>query len=282
MVVLAFTDDRCAGCKDVRALGQIGNTIGQSTGFAVATGLSRPAAKKMVRTRHGRYIQFLPTAADPHGALARKYGVTSLPTIVVIDRAGRLAARFEQPPTPQALQDVLDKLQPEPIPADVDAQTRPHLSVFDTPVGAVRSLPAHLRPTTAPCPFVRDSVRQIGKAGDTRVLIARTLDGGLLLATATPNGGGGTGCGTTASIPSLRARELARIAHRGIVTALGTSGPGHSPLYALIVVDGYTTAEVNGTAFPVRRNGVVITGVGTATYVTLSGPAGSRRVKIFG
>jgi hypothetical protein len=63
-----------------------------------------------------------------------------------------------------------------------------------------------------------------------------------------------------AQAPSLRARELTRIARRGIVTALGSEAGGRDPVYALVVLDGYDAAVANGSVFPIRRNGVVIRG----------------------
>jgi hypothetical protein len=66
------------------------------------------------------------------------------------------------------------------------------------------------------------------------------------------------------------------------VTALGSEAGGRDPVYALVVRDGYDAAVANGSVFPIGRNGVVITEVGRVTYVTLRGPAGSRRVRIFG
>ena len=280
--MLGFTDDRCAGCLEARTLtAAVAQSVGQATGFAVASGLSRSGARGMVRTRTGRAVQYLPTAVDPHGALARAFGVPSLPTLLVIDRAGRVGARLEQPPTAEDLQALLDQLTAEPIPADVDPPTRPRLSVFDdAPARPVGGLPRSLRPTTAPCPYAPGSMRRIGADGGPRFLIARTLDGGLLVATIDAQGVG-VGCGV-AQAPSLRARELRRIARRGIVTALGSEARGRDPVYALVVLDGYDEAVANGSVFPIRRNGVDITEVGRVTYVTLRGPAGSRRVRIFG
>jgi hypothetical protein len=281
VVVLAFTDDRCTGCREARTLmAAVAQSVGQATGFAVASGLGRSDARGMVRTRTGRAVQFLPTAIDPHGVLARVFGVRALPTLLVIDRAGRVAARLEQPPAAEDLQATLDDLTAEPIPADVDPPTRPRLSVFDAPARPVGGLPRTLRPTTAPCPYAPGSMRRIGGDGGARFLVARTLDGGLLVATIDAQGVG-VGCGV-AQAPSLRARELRRIARRGIVTALGSQARDRDPVYALVVLDGYDEAVANGSVFAIRRNGVVITGVGRATYVTLRGPAGSRRVRIFG
>lgn len=280
VVVVTFTDDRCAGCAEAReAALPFAANAGNTVGFAVATGLPRPAARAMVRTRQGRSVQFLPTAADPDGALARAFAVPTLPATVVIDRAGRVAARFAQPPAQEDLQSTVDRLTREGIPADVDPPTRPHLSVFDVPAPAV-PVPAHLRPTRAPCPYVPGSMRLIGTGGGSRFLAARSLDGGLLVASIGPEGAG-IGCGAAAA-PDVRARELRRIARRGIVAALGSSGGDRGPVYALLVLDGYTTATVNGTVFPIHRNGVVVTGVGKAEFVTLRGPAGGRHVRIFG
>lgn len=219
-------------------------------------------------------------AIDPGGAAARAFKVSHLPTVVVIDRRGRVAKRFVVPPARGAMARLLRPLLAEPIPTGLPpVRTRPHLAVLDQPAGDIGALPRPLRPGTTPCPFVAGSIRLAAQSAvGTRLLVARGLGGGIITVSVGP-GEETFGCDPT-RFPADRQRLLASIRARGIVSAFGSSSDGKST-YELVVLDGYTEARLGGVSYPVTNNGVIIEGVPKQTYVTLSGPAGTHGVRLF-
>ena len=65
------------------------------------------------------------------------------------------------------------------------------------------------------------------------------------------------------------------------MSAFGSSAPDGTSAYQLVVLDGYTEARLGGVSYPVTDNGVIVEGVPEQTHVVLSGPAGTRRVRLF-
>ena len=280
VVVLSFLDDGCSACK--RTADDLEHLSG-SMGFAnlaVGVGLDRVRALTFASEREQFGQRGIAMAIDPGGAVARTFSVSRLPTIIVIDRRGRIAKRLDAPLARGAMARLLRPLLAEPIPTGLPpVRTRPHLSVFDQPAGDVGALPRPLRPETAPCPFVAGSVRLAARSpGGTRLLIARALGGGIVTVSVGP-GEETFGCDPTRFAQDRR-RLLASIRARGIVSAFGSTSDGKSS-YALVVLDGYTEVRLGGVSYPVSNNGVIIEGVPRQTYVTLSGPAGTHRARLF-
>lgn len=281
VTVIAFLDDRCADCEAAAGLVQLFGMNQGAAALGVATGISPRQARAFATKRIGRGIRIIPMAADPRGVLARRFGVTSLPTVLVLDRRGRLAERIESPSEPERVAALVDELQDEPIPGGLaPPRTRPPLSVFRTGPRPRGPLPRSLQPRYAPCLYLPGSLRVAARSGPVRLMVARSLDGGILAAIDEGRGGLGLGCGV-ARFAADRRRELARMRARGIVTAFGSGARGRA-LYGLVVMDGYREVIAGGRRFAVQHNGVIIRGVGHPGRVVLRGPAGVRRVAIFG
>jgi hypothetical protein len=140
------------------------------------------------------------TAADPDGSLERAFGVDEHPTIVVIDRRGRIARRFETVPSATALQTYLGRLAAQPAPAGLPRAraVEPHLSVFDDPTTAWDGNPPSLFPRHVPCPYVPGSVHLAATGpGGAALLVGQGLGGGILVVShyASNALGSGVGCG---------------------------------------------------------------------------------------
>jgi hypothetical protein len=280
VVVLAFLDDGCDGC-DVTA--QTLKRLSPAGGVArlgVATGIDATRAVAL-GARAG-----IPMAVDAGGAIAAAYGVTALPTVVVLDRQGGVAARFDVPPDAARLAAALAPLRAEPIPADVaPVATRPVLSVFDRPAVPLGRLPAalrtQLRPATTLCPYLPGSLRLAAEGiGQRRLYVARGFDGGIVTATSDPvTRGAGVSCGVPGD-RRLRGLQLREMRARGVVSIETTRAKGRPTVYSLVVLDGYDTAKYAGLTYDVGDNGLVFEGFPGRTTVTLSGPKGVKTVRL--
>lgn len=283
VVVLAFLDDACPGCDQTADLLQ---SLGPGgvTALGVATGISPARAYALATRRTGQTVRAVAMASDPKGALARAFGLTSLPSVLVLDRRGRVAERLDGPPSQEALAALLKPLLAEPSPGGlVPVRTRPHLSAFDRPAGLLRALPPFLTDARTPCPFVPGSLRLIARStSGMRLFVARGIDGGIVTATASPRGApttGSLGCGA-ARFPEARRRQLQHIQASGVVSVSSGQTPGQPFTYTLVVLDGYTELRADGVTYPISDNGVIIEGLIRDRFVVISGPAGARRVRI--
>jgi hypothetical protein len=183
----------------------------------LATGaitVAAPAAGASVKAYRGIAI-----AADPDGSLERAFGVDEHPTIVVIDRRGRIARRFETVPSATALQTYLGRLAAQPAPAGLRRAraVEPHLSVFDDPTTAWDGNPPSLFPRHVPCPYVPGSVHLAATGpGGAALLVGQGLGGGILVVShyASNALGSRVGCGTPRTA-AARSRALRDAKRRG-------------------------------------------------------------------
>ena len=280
VVVLAFVDDGCAGCDVVARTLKGLSPAGGVARLGVATGIDATRATALA-TRAG-----IPMALDADGALAAAYGVTALPTVIVLDRQGGLAARFDGPPDAARLAATLAPLRAEPIPADLaPVTTLPRLSVFDRPAVPLGGLPVvlrrYLRPSTTLCPYLPGSLRLAAEGiGQRRLYVARGFDGGIVTATSDPVAkGAGVACGVPGD-RRLRGLQLREMRARGVASIASTKVAGRLSVYSLVVLDGYTTAKYAGLTYDVGDNGLVIEGFPGRTTLTLSGPKGVKTVRL--
>jgi hypothetical protein len=292
VVVLAFVDPACRGCAaaaDVLGLAPMTPASamivvsGESTAGAerFATGaitVTAPATGAPRKAHRG-----IATAADPDGSLERAFGVHAHPTIVVIDRRGRIARRFATVPSGRALQRYLSRLAARPAPADVPGAraVEPHLGVFDDPATMWDGNPPSLLPRDIPCPYVRGSLRRAATGpGGAALLVGQGLDGGILVVTHYgPQAlGSGIGCGAPRT-EAARRRALREAEHRGYVS-LQTGGTTGRYGLALVTLDGYDTITVDGVAYPIAHNGFIRVFPTKPQRAVISGPAGERRVTL--
>lgn len=278
--VLAFLDDGCAGCDAVAGTLKGLRTAGGVARLGVATGIDAARAAALA-TRAG-----IPMAVDGGGAIAAAYGVTALPTVIVLDRQGGLAARFDAPPGGAALAAALAPLLAEPIPTDLTpVTTLPRLSVFDRPAVPLAAVPAatrrYLRPSTTPCPYLPGSLRLTGEGiGKRRLYVARGFDGGIVTATSDPvTKSAGVACGVPGDRRE-RGLQLREMRARGVASVRVTRAKGGLTVYYLVVLDGYTSARYAGLIYDVVDNGLVFEGFPGQTTVTLGGPKGVKRVRL--
>lgn len=282
VVVLAFVDDGCAGCDAVARTVKGLRTAGGVARLGVATGIDASRAAALA-ARAG-----IPMAVDAGGAIAAAYGVTALPAVIVLDRQGGLAARFDAPPDGQRLAAALAPLRAEPIPADLaPLTTLPRLSVFDGPVVPLGRLAAalrrYLRPSTTLCPYLPGSMRLAAEGiGGRRLYVARGFDGGIVTATSDPvTKGAGVACGVPGD-RRLRGLQLREMRARGVVSVESRRAKGRPTVHYLVVLDGYTTAKYAGLTYDVGDNGLVFEGFPGQTGVTLSGPKGVKTIRLEG
>jgi len=280
VVVLAFLDDACPACGPAANLLARVKIRGGVARLGVATGIDATRAAAFAATRA------IPMAVDPTGATAAAYGVTALPAIIVIDRSGRLAARFDTPATAAALAKALRPLLAEAIPAGVPpVATRPRLSVFGRPAGAIPPIPPRLRralaPATTDCPSLPGTLRLAARGpGDRLLYVARAFDGGIVTAVSDPVGRtADVACGVAVA-PAARRAQLAAMRARGVVSLQTIRVRGRLPIHAMVVLDGYDQARYGGLIFTIDDNGLLLEGFPGVTTVTLSGPSGTRRVSL--
>lgn len=290
VVVLSFVDTSCPECGAAAdVLGVV--PMAPASALIVVSGESAEAAGRFatgpvpVTTPQGRRNAFrgLATAADPDGAIGRAFGVTRHPTIILIDRRGRIAHRYDAVPSPRTLQRAVGRLLAQPQPAGIPAPPllEPHLAVFDDPAARWDGHPASLLPSSIPCPAVPGSFRlaATGPHGEA-LLLGEGIDGGLIrVSHYGEKRGGGIGCGTP-RFAADREKALRQARNRG---HLGYESGGSTGRYqfSIVVLDGYDRITVDGRTYPIRHNGFIRTFTTKPTRVVISGPAGERRVKLY-
>ncbi|MGE0027912.1 MAG: peroxiredoxin family protein [Thermoleophilia bacterium] len=288
VVVLSFIDTGCPGCRAAAdRLGLV--TMLPASALIVVSGEPAPDAEHFATapftvTRQtgeiGKAFRGIATAADPDGAIGRAFGVGGHPTIILIDRRGRIARRYDEVPSGRALQRAVQSLVAQPAPAGLPAAQplQPHLSVFDDPATAWDGSPAI--PGGVPCPYVPGSVR-VAATGDRgeALLLAHGIDGWAVIMTVDgPGGGGGSGCGAPRTAEA-RAKELRRIRNRGWVAYMAGGVKGRY-VFSLVTLDGYDRIRIDGVTYPVPHNGFIRTFPARPSRVVISGPAGERRVRV--
>jgi hypothetical protein len=286
VVVLSFIDTRCPDCAAAAdRLGLV--TMAPASALIVVSGEPAPSAERFATapvtvTRPsggtGKAFRGIATAADPDGAIARAFGVARHPTIILIDRRGRIARRYTEVPSGRLLQRAVASLVAQPAPAGrpVAQPLQPHLSVFDDPATAWDGYPPLAG--DVPCPYVPGSVHvaATGARGES-LLLAHGLDGWAVVMTRDgPGRGGGIGCGAPRTADA-RAKELRRIRNRGWEAYMGGGAKGRY-VFSLVILDGYDRITIDGRTYPVLHNGFIRTFRAKPGRIVISGPAGVRRV----
>lgn len=288
VVVLSFIDTTCPDCG---AAADVLGTVAPASALVVVSGESAEAAGDFatgpipVTTPQGRRNAFrgLATAADPDGTIGRAFGVTRHPTLILIDRRGRIAHRYDTVPSAQALQRGVARLLAQPRPAGLRAPPllEPHLAVFDDPATRWDGNPASPLPGHIPCPAIPGSFRlaATGPHGEA-LLLGEGIDGGLIrISSYGDQLGGGIGCGTPRTA-TARAKALKQARTRGHLGYQGGGAKGHYA-FDIVVLDGYDRITIDGRTYPIRHNGFIHTFTKKPSRVVISGPAGERRVKVY-
>lgn len=223
--------------------------------------------------------------ADREGRLASAVGVTQLPTIVVLDRLGRVAYREPGLPTalgrggPGDLAELMSILQKEPY-APGTAPTPPAGAWFMTeraPMAPDR-VPTYVR--SFGCPVHPERVWELGPTPTGwRAWVGLTTEGpsgtGVDIVAITTRGAprgsraaGSGGCGFN-------------LGGRNSDVAVGISGwsGGGRTGSIWIVRKGYTRAVADGRTWPVANGLLVIQGKTAPKSFTLIGPAGRRVIR---
>lgn len=290
VVVLSFIDPDCADCG---AAADVLGAVTRTPASALIVVSGRPAAEARrfgtgpvtITTPKGETrnaYRGIATAADPDGAVERAFGVTTHPTIVVIDRRGRVVRRSTTVPGARGFQRYVARLAAQPAPADLPAAppVEPHLAVFDDPATLWDGHPRSLWPGGIPCPYVPGSIRlaATGPRGEA-LLLAQGLGGSMIqvehwggaLATAI-----GCGAARTATARAREARMARGRGHLGVTS--GSAGARYG--FAVVILDGYDRITVDGVTYPVPHNGFIRTFPQRPSRVVISGPAGERRVSL--
>ena len=280
VVVLGFLDDRCADCK---AAADLLYSDPSAARLAVATGIPAARARAFATARTGpRAHRAIATASDPDGTLARAFGVTTLPSFIVVNRTGTIVRRVSGLPD-RGFGIYLARLANEPAPLDLPqvAETQPHLAVLDDPTLALPKVPSFLLPARAPCPYVPGSLRlaATGSHGE-RFIVGRALDGSVITAVEDDRGGVSLGCGASRTA-AAREKALQQARNRG---HLGVTSGQWAGIYTfgILVLDGYDQIEIDGTVYPVPHNAFVGTFSQKPAVVVIRGSAGERRVSLPG
>jgi hypothetical protein len=291
VVVLSFIDTTCPECAAAAdVLGTV--SMAPTSALVVVSGEPAEAAARFatapvrVTTPQGRRanaFRGLATAADPGGAIGRAFGVTRHPTIVLIDRRGRIARRYESVPSSRTLQREVGRLVAQPPPRGLPAPPllAPHLGVFDDPATVWDGRPASLLPRSIPCPAVPGSFRLAasGPHGEA-LLLGEGIDGSLIrISHYGGRLGGGIGCGAP-RFAADREKALTQARNRGHLGYESGGAKGHYE-FSIVVLDGYDRITIDGTAYPIRHNGFIRVLPAKPTRVVISGPAGERRVRLF-
>jgi peroxiredoxin len=93
LVVIAFWRTDCSGCQPLReAINRINQPIGRGGRWIFAVS-DQPEADVLATLDDNPFWASIPV--DSSARLARTFGIRNVPTVIVVDRAGRLAARIE-------------------------------------------------------------------------------------------------------------------------------------------------------------------------------------------
>jgi thiol-disulfide isomerase/thioredoxin len=91
VVILDFWASWCGPCREsVPVLNQVGERFSESPVSIVGVNVEADLTPQHVVVAHQALGSTLPSVQDETGSLQDAYGVRSLPTIVVIDRQGRI------------------------------------------------------------------------------------------------------------------------------------------------------------------------------------------------
>jgi PASTA domain len=235
---------------------------------------SRDAARALYRGFGAGY------AADADGALARGFRVAKVPSVVVLDRAGRVAYRSSGLPSPRQGKDieaVLGALQAEPAPADALPDLPRGVWLFeDLPRQPLDAVPAFLR-QMGYCDIVPE---RVWKFGPTRqgtsvwVALARPAYKGAPAGTvfaATPGDRpfpGSLQCGASITARYMMGRPAVRLYAAG-------RGPRSKTIY--LVRNLYDRAEVGSRDVAIENGVLEIEGELPRSF-DLVGPLGRRTV----
>lgn len=265
VVLLAFTASWCAQC--VSETGGLQYATVQYDVVAVATKDTVSGARSL---KHEG--QSFPLAVDPTGDVSLGAGIASVPGTVILDREGRIAARFNRSirANDDEIYPLLDALRAEE-PVRVEPGTEPPmgLSVEQTPPIDPALVPDALLAVPA-CEIDQTKVWRLATSPNgTSLYLARAPGSDFMVGTLNARGfGGGIGCGTG---PLSRDDFGFSLAAEGRTVTEA----------AAIVPDGYTAATVNGERFPIEHNGLVLDGpYPDDTVVHFSGPAGTKNVPL--
>lgn len=276
-LVVTFTDSWCEPCQaDLAVIERIWRE--RAVGDLAVLGVAGATPVVDLRSWWSARGATFPLARDRDGAAGAAFGVAGIPVTVLIDREGRVAGHIQGPASVSELERAIDALLAEPAPAP-DPGPQPiagpvppsalDLAVFAhaTPV-APNDAPDGLgSPTTR---VYAEGIRLALRSPSGRaVWVARGGGDHLLMTIAGP-----TGVAVTAGGP---AAEVARL---GGVSASGRDGVGEDWYGGGIVVDGYTTASGGGRTVPIVNNVFLFEGGAAITEVTVSGPAGTRRLRL--
>lgn len=287
VVVLAFINPECPDCAS--AFDAVGATLrARTTLIAVLSHASRADALQLGESGFGKDPASVSVAADPQGALARRFRVVNWPTLLVLDRKGSVAERLEgaRPDLAPVLRRVTRERPPFGYPRPRPVQ--PHLSVFDGPQGPLPRLPAHARRTlssSGPCRIVPKSLRWVGRAAGTTLLVARDYDGSVVMATVDREGTS-VACGVARFrrdrlIATRRLRATGIVAYQGgrVSPREGRPGRWH---FEILVTDRWKSLRIADAVYPVVRSGVLATGTGAGPrgFAVLIGDRESRRIRL--
>ena len=272
VTVLLFVSSKCAPCQG--QLSQLGRLPPDDTTVLVVTGDSLAEARTVgTRALGDRLI-------DTDFSVAKAFRVETLPTRVVIDRRGRVAATLAGPVDSGELQEIVTALKGEEPPSLDPSRA--------TPLG-LAGLPAPLDPAAVPEMFLASDICEIdphrvwllatGQAG-TRLYVAQ----GPRVALAMGGAGGpsadlaaGLGCGPGPQ-PT---RPLFAYGDPPSFGSVGYNNHGQVMLATSVVADGWTEATVAGRRIPIEHNGLVIEGpLPKGSTVHFSGPAGAKDVTL--
>jgi thiol-disulfide isomerase/thioredoxin len=215
----------------------------------------------------------LPLVADPIGAVGfDTFKVTGLPSIVVLDRHGRIAWRSNGLASVAQLSPVVDALAREPIPAAFRAQaTALPLRVLSGPALSEDQVPASLL-TDSSCLVYPDQVYRLGGVGAAQPFYLARGPRDWTISVW----GGALGCGPARDL--VRALDTSPAA---MVFASGSAVDDWSGAY--IVRDGFDTATIGARNVPIQNNALLIDNLESGVYeFAISGPAGRATIKILG
>lgn len=271
VVVLAFTASWCLPCREIADDLQYLDVGYGARGVAVVAVASDDLAARAREGLRPRGHAFA-VASDRDGSTLGAFDGTGLPTTVLIDKAGRVAATIPGPPEREALIALLDALMAESYLPAPESPRRPQLPAFAGPALPRHQVPARLLATT-PCAIDPTDVRLLATTdAGRRVYAARGPGGWVLTAVQDPDGLGATGCD--------RAEAFVAGRRSGGPAFFGQSRPRY---LVGIFAERWTTAVAeDGRRAPVMNGVFWFEGGPPLGVVTLRGPNGSRRLPAMG